>query len=122
MNKRMTMMAPLAALALVLTGCGGNGGDADGNGGGAITIVATEFEFDPADVSIPADTATDITIDNQGVVEHDWTIDELDVEIYADPGESVTQSITAAAGTYEVYCSIPGHREAGMVGTLTVGD
>jgi uncharacterized cupredoxin-like copper-binding protein len=30
-------------------------------------------------------------------------------------------TFTVEEGTYEFYCSIPGHRESGMVGTLVVG-
>ena len=34
--------------------------------------------------------------------------------------ETVDTTFTATPGTYTFYCSIPGHREAGMEGTLTV--
>jgi len=71
-------------------------------------------------VTIDADTATTIVLDNQGIIEHDWTIDELDIQIFAAAGESVEATLTAAAGTYEVYCSVPGHRDQGMEGVLTV--
>ncbi len=117
MRHRTALAVPLTVLALA--GCGGDG---SGDVAESLTIVGTEFAFDPADVSIAADTPTEVTLDNQGVVEHDWTIDELGVEIYADAGESTTDTVTAPAGTYEVYCSIPGHRDAGMVGELTVRD
>ncbi len=33
--------------------------------------------------------------------------------------KSITMTLTA--GTYTYYCSVPGHRQAGMVGTLKVG-
>jgi plastocyanin len=127
MRSRSIPTAFLAAAALVLAACGGgdggNGDTADngGAGGDGITIVATEYEFDPSDVSIPADTAVEVTLENQGIIEHDWTVDELDVEIYTDAGDTNTVTVTAAAGTYDVYCSIPGHRELGMEGSLTVG-
>lgn len=43
------------------------------------------------------------------------------VEVDARPKTSATGEVTPAApGTYEFYCSIPGHREAGMKGTLVV--
>jgi plastocyanin len=35
-------------------------------------------------------------------------------------GETGTVTINAPAGTYEYYCSIPGHGQGGMVGTLVV--
>ena len=35
------------------------------------------------------------------------------------PGETKDAKIKAAAGDYEYYCNIPGHKEAGMVGKLT---
>jgi len=35
-------------------------------------------------------------------------------------GGSKTLSLTLKAGTYKFYCTVPGHRMAGMEGTLTV--
>jgi plastocyanin len=35
-------------------------------------------------------------------------------------GESKTLSLTLKPGTYKFYCTVPGHRAAGMEGTLTV--
>jgi plastocyanin len=126
MRSTARMLVATAVLALLLAGCGGNGGDAPDTPGAAsttaVTVVTTEFQFDPDRFSIPADTDVVVTIDNSGgVVEHDFTIDALDVDIYADPTQVVTGTINAPAGTYDFYCSIPGHREAGMVGVLTVG-
>ena len=83
------------------------------------TVVVTEFAFEPTDLQVPAGTPVEIVLENRGVVEHDLTIDELGIEIYAGPGETVTETVTIPAGTYEVYCSIPGHHEAGMHATLT---
>ena len=36
------------------------------------------------------------------------------------PGETQTVVINAKPGSYEYYCNVPGHKEAGMVGTLVV--
>ncbi|MEX0869295.1 MAG: cupredoxin domain-containing protein [Nitriliruptoraceae bacterium] len=121
--KRTNLIAAAAGAALLLTGCGG--GDAGGEGAasdGDVAIVATEFAFEPAAVSIAADTDVVVTIDNTGgAVEHDFTIDELDVLIHAEPTEAASGTINAPAGTYTFYCSIPGHRAAGMEGELSVG-
>jgi plastocyanin len=126
MRTRPIRTVSLVAAALMLAACGGGNGNGETADNGSassdgITIVATEYEFDPSDVTLPADTAVEITLENEGIIEHDWTVDDLDVEIYTGPGETNSVTVTAAAGTYEVYCSIPGHRELGMEGSLTVG-
>ena len=38
----------------------------------------------------------------------------------AEPGGSSKVAVTLKPGTYEFYCPIPGHKAAGMEGTLTV--
>lgn len=113
----------LAGVVALLAACGGNGDtadDAEQPAAGGISISMTEYAFDPETIEIDADTPVTITAVNDGIIEHDWTIDELSVQIAADAGESATGTVTAPAGTYEVYCSIPGHRDAGMVGELVV--
>lgn len=126
MRRTIRTLALTAAAALAIAGCGGgtdagdDGGETADAGSGGTTINATEFGYDPSSFTIPADTATDVTLENTGVVEHDITIDELDLKIYAAASSSTTESVTAPAGTYTFYCSIPGHRDSGMEGTLTV--
>jgi uncharacterized cupredoxin-like copper-binding protein len=34
--------------------------------------------------------------------------------------ETATKTLNLAPGRYELFCSLPGHKEAGMVGTLDV--
>ncbi|HSJ28924.1 MAG TPA: cupredoxin domain-containing protein [Acidimicrobiia bacterium] len=118
----------IAALfaALVLVGCGGgDGGDAaattttiDAAPVDVVTVSATEFSYDPATIEVGAGMTVSLTLVNNGVVEHDITIDDLGVVVHANPGETVSETITVPAGEYEVHCSIPGHREAGMEGVL----
>lgn len=86
-----------------------------------ISLDAVDIAFSVSELSIPADTDVSITLTNQGVAAHDFVIDGTD---FATPqlngGESATIVVNLPAGTYTYYCSVPGHREAGMVGTLTV--
>jgi len=90
-------------------------------GEGDVTIVMVDIAFEPAEFTIAADTDVVVSLHNEGVLEHNFVIDELDIATELVPGGgSTTVTINAPAGTYEYYCSVPGHREAGMVGTLTV--
>lgn len=68
----------------------------------------------------PGDT---ISLPNVGAAPHNFAVDALAIDVDMPVGETVEVTIPAdaAPGAYEYYCSIPGHRPAGMVGTLTIG-
>ena len=52
---------------------------------------------------------------------HDFTIDDIDVHVAADGGETAEGGLRAdEPGEYTFYCTVAGHREAGMEGTLVV--
>ena len=91
----------------------------------AARVRAGEFFFDPAGVSVPAGQPVALTLQNFGQVEHDWlalTDDDraiVDAYVYADAGMTTTGVFTLERGTYTVICTIEGHREAGMEGTVT---
>ena len=85
-----------------------------------IEVSATSFEFTPSDISVEAgeDVAIELTSDD---TLHDFTIDDLDAHVAADAGETETGGFRAdEPGEYTYYCSVDGHREAGMEGTLVV--
>ncbi len=131
-RKRWLWLAGLlVAGALVSSACAGDdGGGDEGNGGGGpiteaptgadLSVSAAEFTFTPSDLTAPADTPVTIQITNDGTIEHDLTIDEANVKVAVTPAEMGTAEINLPAGVYTFYCSIPGHRAAGMEGTLTV--
>lgn len=84
-------------------------------------IALVDIAFQPKTFAIPANTPTVITVINRGAVVHTFTIDALNVHSGdLAPGQTTTVTIDAPAGSYTYYCAIPGHRQAGMVGTLTV--
>lgn len=71
-------------------------------------------------------SAGKVSIDftNMSPLEHNVTIESSSHAVVgATPtfkGESKTLSVTLKPGTYKFYCSVPGHRMAGMEGTLVV--
>ena len=111
-----------------------------------ITVEASDFAYDPASITIPAGQPVTLTLMNTGAVEHDFVIDTIqvtdveasesgpaqhhqmdeadyDLHFFARAGESAVLKFTALEpGTYEIFCSIEGHKQAGMIGTLIVSE
>ncbi len=85
-----------------------------------VEVVSYDIYFEPDEVTIPADTDVTFVLPNEGVTPHNFSIDALGVDVDQAPGESQEIVINAPAGEYEFYCNVPGHKEAGMVGTLIV--
>jgi plastocyanin len=87
-----------------------------------VAVRATALRFDPADVSVRTGEFVVVEFTNDDGVFHDWEVEGLaNVDAGARPGQ--TQRIRFMApepGTYEIMCTVEGHAEAGMVGTLTV--
>jgi plastocyanin len=63
---------------------------------------------------------TTIEMPNKSGVPHDITIDGLGQGKIVTKGTSSFKATLDAGKTYTYYCSVPGHRQAGMQGTLTV--
>lgn len=110
---------------------------ADGGGGsaGALDVEMIDINYSQNEITATAGEELAIDFENTGVLEHTFTIDEIEAEGVSDEyqgdeaaidvvlqaGETASLSFTPTeAGEYEFYCTVPGHREAGMVGTLTV--
>jgi plastocyanin len=84
-----------------------------------VHIQASEFAYSPKTVQIRASDTVKVILHNAGKVEHDFVIQSENVHIHAQPGKQSSRIIRIAnPGIYQVICTIPGHREAGM--TLNV--
>ncbi len=162
--KRIALLFILFAGLPILTACSGD--DAAGNAPPpqAITLVATDIAYDMDRIEAGAGQAIRLTLDNQGVLEHDFSITEIPlsgeaaavdpagemaghdmaagmthdmasdmahdmghmtdqpaVHVAAPSGDQAGVEFTPATpGEYEFYCTVPGHREAGMRGILVV--
>jgi uncharacterized cupredoxin-like copper-binding protein len=85
-----------------------------------VTVTSHDIYFDPKELTIPANTDVTVELPNEGVTAHDFSIDALGIAVALPPGETKSVVINAPPGDYEYYCNVPGHKEAGMVGTLHV--
>jgi uncharacterized cupredoxin-like copper-binding protein len=62
-----------------------------------------------------------LTLTNTGVAQHDILIEGTSYGTpLLNPGESASFTFNLPAGEYTYYCTVPGHRAAGMVGKLIV--
>ncbi len=115
----------LLVLALAASAaCGGSGGEPAAQPAGSIKVSMSEFKFSPSDISAPAGKVV-IYLVNSGQAPHDMVVldpggKQVAKSKLVQAGNATTFTIdNLAAGTYTVVCDVPGHREAGMVGTLT---
>ena len=107
-------------------------------------IEGTEWAFDPPLIEVPVGQRVRLTLVNDGRAEHDVEIAALVAEhmeaageehgrlggghhaegvvaTHAMPGTESSVLFTATkAGSFEFACTIPGHKESGMVGTIVV--
>jgi len=81
------------------------------------------LKFDPATLQAKAGMVT-IDYDNPSPVPHDIAIEGPGGEVLDQTTPAAMQTFTVSAdlkpGSYVYYCTVPGHREAGMEGKLTV--
>ena len=108
-------------------------------------VEMTNFAYAPEVLEVAAGDVLEIAIQNVEAVLHDFTIDEIDADVHVsylagtgqhaheesqleadvhfaltEPGTGVVHMKIHEPGEYVFYCSVPGHREAGMKGTLIV--
>jgi plastocyanin len=129
-----TATALVLVLAAALAGCGG------GSDGGATTVTLDEdvvgspqlrFEPDPdAEFAYNADKATaksgnvSFVIENPTPKPHTIAVEDKSGKVLGRTRTAIRGKefviINLKPGTYTYFCAVPGHREAGMEGTVTV--
>ena len=85
-----------------------------------IEVSGSSFAFDPDEIEVAAGEEVAIALTSTDIL-HDFTIGELDAHVAVDAGETAMGGLRAdEPGSYTFFCTVPGHREAGMEGTLVV--
>ena len=107
-------------LTLTLAACSSASGSSNASGN-ELNVTMSEFKFQPSSFVMAAGQSITLRVKNAGTVDHDFAIEKLGVSLTMKPGATGAQQIGPfAPGTYDVICSIAGHKEAGMVARLTV--
>jgi len=89
----------------------------------AQTVDASETEFKIALASPVHAGKVTFDVKNDGKIAHDLVVEGNGVKAKTpllDGGQSKTLEVDLKPGTYDVYCSVPGHKQAGMDLKLTV--
>lgn len=83
-------------------------------------IRGHEFAFDPSAITVSAAGSYTVTFANDGTIPHNVTFAD-GTTVSAQPGETATVVVNVPAGGIDFICSLPGHADAGMTGSVTVG-
>jgi uncharacterized cupredoxin-like copper-binding protein len=86
---------------------------------GTIEVHAFDLGFKPAEVAVAAAGEYDVKFVNDGGVLHDLTFAD-GTKVSAEGGKTATGSVTVPTGGLTFICSVPGHADAGMRGSVTV--
>jgi plastocyanin len=125
-----------ATLAVVAAACGGSsdnnattqppaatttsqsptGGATTQSPAGQTALTLKDNAFDPSEFTIAA--GAEITLQNQGAALHNFSVEGQNIDKDVQPGETETEDLELAPGTYTFFCKY--HRSLGMEGTLTV--
>ena len=132
----------LLALALILTftlaACGGAASNSTAPK--TVTLTMAEFQFQPTEITVNVGQPIKLVLQNNGTVLHDFVSTDAMVEVIEEHGaehdmagmetnmhaaveagqQSTLEFKATQAGTYTFYCTVAGHKEAGMMGKLIV--
>jgi len=113
------------ALGAILVAAIPSSGATAGVSAGALAqlpaLVSGRNTFDRMELRARVGETVALRLENTDTHAHYFDIDAFDVHVPIPTGApALTLFTPATPGTYTFYCSIPGHREAGMVGTLIV--
>jgi plastocyanin len=131
-SARRITLAVLAAAALALGGCGDDGGSVDATAAGAsspVPVRIRDFHFEPKHLTVRRGAT--LAVVNDGDVAHNLTIERgSNPRQQSDalagtgsflPGRRVDLRVDLPAGrTYAFACTVPGHRDLGLYGTVRV--
>jgi uncharacterized cupredoxin-like copper-binding protein len=127
----LTSAATVAVAAVLAAGCGGSSGGGSSSAASAVSgAQVVEIDVASSGFAFTTSTATakagpvELKSKNPQAVSHDISLKGNGVSVQgsmvANGGVSTVTVANLKPGTYTFYCSVPGHEQAGMKGTLTV--
>lgn len=124
-QNRLVPSVALALASLLLAACTQSGGG-QAVASGEMVVKTTEFKFEPSSFRVEAGKPIKLVLTNAGQIEHDLMISGLmpggqELQVAAGAGEKASIEFAPdKPGVYEIVCTLPGHKSAGMVGKIEV--
>jgi uncharacterized cupredoxin-like copper-binding protein len=93
-----------------------------------VKIGEYDVYYNPNLVTIPSETPVRFILTNHGEATHNFSVtghqnaglENLNISITNDPGQSDEAIVNAPEGSYYFFCNQPGHEQAGMRGYITI--
>jgi nitrite reductase (NO-forming) len=106
-----------AASEPIASGDVGDGANAPGE---ALEITSVDLGFDPSEIIVDRPGTYDVKLVNAGAAPHDITFPDGITTGLAAGGEEKTVTVDVPQGGLRFLCSVPGHADAGMIGSISV--
>lgn len=99
------------------------------SGASAASVTEGKTEFDislidvdvvPASIDVPAGKSITLHVTNEGTMAHDLKLGGMSGTAMLAPGESETITVGPITGDSQAWCTVPGHKEAGMILDLKI--
>ena len=94
---------------VALTAASGAGGETE------FDITLGDLFVRPATITVPAGAEVTLVVENTGAMDHDLKVDGETGTDMIPPGESATVTIGPFDDSAQAWCTVPGHKEAGML-------
>ena len=125
-RRQLAIVGVVAVLVLVMSGCAPAEEEpppAEEPAQEVNVAIGPGLVFNPDVITVDPGRPVELVVENLNDMEHTFTINELDIDLRVAPGQQQEITFTPAeTGTFEFYCTEPGHRDQGMVGWLDVGE
>ncbi|HEX6677898.1 MAG TPA: cupredoxin domain-containing protein [Actinomycetes bacterium] len=118
--RRVGLLAVAAVAGALLVAAAVGPGPARPAAAGELALTMSNTAFHPAALAAPGGRVT-VAVANHDLFWHSFTIEGAAVSVDVPVGGASRVGFTLPPGSYQFYCRVPGHRQAGMVGTLVVG-
>lgn len=117
--RNVSIAAVALGLALVGASCGNEDADSAAQEQ-SFTVQAFDFYFEPTSLQFEPGAEVNLTLDNGGGVAHSVTVPDLDFEVEAQSGDTISNSFVAPTtpGSFDFHCKF--HPDE-MTGTISIG-